>query len=157
MPNRIIKLIPAALLIILAIAGAEAETAYLRKALGVEIGFSCEDWLGVYIDLSQEMDIDGQLSLVENEHISTVDVAGGYQKFVLDYDSAVSAGVDKRILGIAEQGVEFNNAITDMAIEGEACCPDIPEGEMPMFYIMREYPKLIAYSNMPPYGSGDCD
>ena len=41
--NRIIKLIPAALLIILAIAGAETETAYLRKALGLEIGFSCED------------------------------------------------------------------------------------------------------------------
>ena len=157
MPNRITKLIPAALLIILAIAGAETETAYLRKALGLEIGFSCEDWLGIYADMSQEMDIDGQLSLVEDEHISTVDVADGYQKYVLDYDSAASAGIDKRILGIAKQGVEFNNAITDMALEGEACCPDIPEGETPMFYIMREYPKLIAYSNMPPYGSGDCD
>ena len=156
MPNRIIKLIPAALLIILAIAGAEAETAYLRKALGLEIGFSCEDWLGIYADMAKEMDIDERLSLVEDEHVSTVDVADGYQKYVLDYDSAASAGVNKRILGIAEQGVEFNNAITDMAIEGEACCPDIPEGEMPMFYIMREYPKLIAYSNMPPYGSGDC-
>ena len=157
MPNRIIKLIPAALLIILAIAGAETETAYLRKALGLEIGFSCEDWLGVYMDMAKEMDIDGQLSLVEDEHISTMDVADGYQKYVLDYDSAASAGIDKRILGIAEQGVEFNNAITDMALEGEACCPDIPEGEIPLFYIMREYPKLIAYSNTPPYGSGDCD
>ena len=155
--NRIAKLLPAALLIILAIAGAEAETAYLRKALGLEIGFSCEDWLGVYMDMSKEMDIDERLSLVEDEHVSTVDVADGYQKYVLDYDSAASAGIDKRILGIAEQAVEFNNAITDMAIEGEACCPDIPEGEMPMFYIMREYPKLIAYSNMPPHGSGDCE
>ena len=147
--NRIAKLIPAALLIILAIAGAETETAYLRKALGLEIGFSCEDWLGVYMDMSQEMDIDERLSLVEDEHIATVDVADGYQKFVLDYESAASEGVDKRILGIAEQGVEFNNAITDMAIEGEACCPDIPEGEIPLFYIMREYPKMMAYLSMP--------
>ena len=107
--------------------------------------------------MAKETDIDEQLSLVEDEHVATVDVADGYQKYVLDYDSAASAGIDKRILGIAEQGVEFNNAITDMALEGEACCPDIPEGEIPMFYIMREYPKLIAYSSMPPYGSGDCD
>ena len=154
--NRIIKLIPAALLIILAIAGAETETAYLRKALGLEIGFSCEDWMDIYANMAEEMDIEAQLNERMEEYITIVDAADGYHKFVFDYDSAESAGADKRILGLAEQMVGWYNAIADMAIEGEACCPDIPEGEIPMFYIMREYPKLLAYSNMPPHGSGDC-
>lgn len=155
--KRIAKLLPAALLIILAIAGAEAETAYLRKALGLEIGFSCEDWMDIYADMSQEMDIEAQLNERMEAHITIVDAADGYHKFVFDYESAESAGADKRVLGIAEQMVGWYNAIADMAIEGEACCPDIPEGEIPMFYIVREYPKLMAYSNMPPYGSGSCE
>ena len=155
--NRIIKLIPAALLIILAIAGAESETAYFRKALGLEIGFSCEDWMDIYAEMSKEMDIEERLNERMEEHISIVDAADGYHKFVFDYDSAASAGADKRILGIAEQLVGWYNAIADMAIEGEACCPDVPEGEMPMSWKMREFPKLMAYSHMPPYGSGDCE
>ena len=155
--NRIAKLIPAALLLILAIVGAEAETAYLRKALGLEIGFSCEDWMDIYADMAKEMDIEERLNQRMEEHVSPVDAADGYEKLVLDYESAASAGVDKRILGIAEQMVGWHNAIADMAIEGEACCSDIPEGEIPMFYIVREYPKLLAYMSMPPYGSGDCE
>ena len=157
MPNRIAKLIPAALLTILAIAGAESETAYFRKVLGVEIGFSCEDWLDIYVDMSEEMDIDEQLSLVENEHISPVD-AGGYLKYALNYDSAASAGVDKRILGIAEQGVEFNNLMTDIAIEGEARYLDMSGYWTAFFDMMREYPKLQAYMSMPHhYGLESCD
>ena len=148
MPSRIAKLIPAALLTILAIAGAESETAYLRKALGVEIGFSCHDWLDIYADMSEEMDIDEQLMLVQEEHISAVD-AGGYLKYALNYDSAESAGVDKRILGIAEQGVEFNNLMTDIAIEGESRYLDMSGYWTAFFDMMREYPKLQAYLSMP--------
>ena len=102
--NRIAKLIPAALLIILAGAGAEAETAYLRKALGVEIGFSCADWLDIYADMSESADMDERLAQVA-DYISTVNMDGadGYMKEVLDYESAASDGVPARVLALAER------------------------------------------------------
>ena len=156
--NRIAKLIPAALLIILAIAGAEAETAYLRKALGVEIGFSCADWLDIYADMSESAGMDERLAQVA-DHISTVDVDGadGYMKEVLDYESAASAGVPARVLALAARMVEFHNEMADIALDGEARYADMSGYAAVWDMKTREYPRVHAYATMSGYyDSADC-
>ena len=156
--NRIAKFLPIALLIILAIAVAEAETAYLRKALGVEIGFSCADWLGVYMDMSESVDFDERLSQV-SEHVSYVDVAGagGYMKEVLDYDAAKSAGAPAPILALAERMTAFNNEMVDIALEGEARYDGMSEYYAILDMKMSEYPRVQAYMSMSdPDEAADC-
>ena len=150
--NRIAKLIPAALLIILALAGAEAETAYLRKALGVEIGFSCADWLDIYADMSESAGMDERLAQVA-DYISTVEVDGadGYMKEVLDYESAASAGVSPRVLALSERMVEFHNEMTDIALEGEALYADMSGYAAVWDMKTREYPRVHAYAAMSGY------
>ena len=156
--NRIAKLIPAALFIILAIAGAEAETAYLRKALGVEIGFSCADWLDIYVDMSESADMDERLAQVA-DYISTVDAGGadGYVKQVLDYESAASDGVPARVLALAERMTSFHNEMMDIAGDGEALYADM-SGYVAIWDMKtREYPRVHAYATMSGYyDSADC-
>ena len=156
--NRIAKILPAALLVVLAVAGAEAETAYLRKALEVEIGFSCADWLDVYMDMSESADIEERLARVE-EHVSTVDAGGadGYVKHVLDYESAASAGVPARVLALAERMVAFYNEMVDVALEGEATYADMSGYAAIWDVKMGEYPRVRAYMTMlGEYDSADC-
>ena len=152
------KLIPAALLIILAIAGAEAETAYLRKALGADIGFSCADWLDIYASMSESADMDERLSQVA-DYISTVDAGGadGYMKEVLDYESAASDGVSARVLALAERMTAFHNEMTDIALEGEARYADMSGYAAVWDMKTREYPRVHAYVTMLGYyDSADC-
>ena len=156
--NRIAKLLPAALFIILAGAGAEAETAYLRKALGVEIGFSCADWLDVYVDMSESVDMDERLSQVA-EHISIAEADGadGYVEQVLDYESAASDGVSARVLALAGRLVEFHNEMMDIALDGEARYADMSGYVAVWDMKTREYPRVHAYVTMLGYyDSADC-
>ena len=156
--NRIAKILPAALLVVLALAGAEAETAYLRKALGADVGFSCADWLDVYKDMSESVDMDERLARVE-EHISTTDAGGadGYVKYVLDYESAASAGVPARVLALAERIAAFDNEMVDIALEGEARYADMSGYAAVWDVKMGEYPRVRAYMTMlGEYDSADC-
>ena len=158
--NRISKFLPIALLAILAIAVAiaEAETAYLRRALGVEIGFSCADWLEIYTDMSESVDIDERLSQVA-EHVSYIDVAGadGYTKEVLDYDAAKSAGAPARVLALAERMVALNNEMVDVALEGEARYDGMSGYYAILDMKMSEYPRVQAYMSMSdPDEAADC-
>lgn len=156
--NRIAKILPAALLVVLALAGAEAETAYLRKALGADVGFSRADWLDVYKDMSESADVDEWLARVE-ECISTVDAggAGGYVKQVLDYESAASAGVPARVLALAERTVAFHNEMVDVALEGEATYADMSGYAAVWDVKMGEYPRVRAYMTMSgEYDLADC-
>ena len=156
--NRIAKFLPAALLVVLALAGAEAETAYLRKALGADVGFSCADWLDVYMDMSESVDMDERLARVE-EHISTVDAGGadGFMKQVLDYESAASAGVPARVLALAERMTAFYNEMVDIALEGEARYADMSGYAAIWDMKTREYPRVRAYMTMlGEYDSADC-
>ena len=153
--NRIAKFLPAALLVVLALAGAEAETAYLRKALGTDVGFSCADWLDVYKDMSESVDMDERLARVE-EYISTVD-AGGYVKYVLDYESAASDGVPARVLALAERMAAFHNEMVDIALEGEERYADMSGYAAIWDMKTREYPRVRAYMTMlGEYDSADC-
>ena len=153
--NRIAQFLPAALLVVLAVAGAEAETAYLRKALGADVGFSCADWLDVYMDMSESVDMDKRLTRVE-EYISTVD-ADGYVKYVLDYESAASAGVPSRVLALAERIAAFHNEMVDIALEGEARYADMSGYAAIWDMKTREYPRVRAYMAMlGEYDSADC-
>jgi len=156
--NLIAKILPAALLVVLALAGAEAETAYLRKALGADVGFSCADWLDVYMDMSEDMDMDERLAQVQ-EHISTVDAGGadGFMKQVLDYESAASAGVPARVLALAARMTAFYNEMVDVALEGEARYADMSGYTAIWDVRMREYPRVRAYMTMlGEYDSADC-
>ena len=156
--NRFSKFLPIALLVVLAVAGAEAETAYLRRALGVEIGFSCADWLGVYMDMSESVDIDERLSQV-SEHLSYVEAGGadGYLKEVLDYDAAKSAGAPARVLALAERMVALNNEMADVALEGEARYDGMSEYYAIFDMKMSEYPRVQAYMAMQGYDeAADC-
>ena len=153
--NRIAQFLPAALLVVLALAGAEAETAYLRKALGADVGFSCADWLDVYKDMSESVDMDERLARVE-EYISTVD-AGGYVKYVLDYESAASAGVPARVLALVERMAAFHNEMVDIALEGEERYADMSGYAAIWDMKTREYPRVRAYMTMlGEYDSADC-
>lgn len=152
--NRIAKFLPGALLVILAIAGAEAETAYLRKALGVEIGLSCADWRDIYMDMPESVGIDEQMALVQ-EHVSVVEVDGvygvdGYME-VLDYEAAKSAGVHERAIELAERMTQLYNEVMDIALEGEARYAERYAG-MSFFAVldmkMSEYPRVQAYMSM---------
>ena len=156
--NRIAKFLPAALLVVLALAGAEAETAYLRKALGADVGFSCADWLDVYKDMSESADMDERLARVE-EYISPVDMggAGGYVKYVLDYESAASDGVPARVLALAERMAAFDNEMVDIALEGEERYADMSGYAAIWDVKMGEYPRVRAYMTMlGEYDSADC-
>ena len=156
--NRIAKILPAALLVVLALAGAEAETAYLRKALGVEIGFSRADWLDVYMDMSESAHMDDRLARVE-ERVSPVDAggAGGFMKQALDYESAASAGVPARVLALAERMTAFYNEMVDVALEGEARYADMSGYAAIWDVKMREYPRVHAHATMLGYyDSADC-
>ena len=155
--NRIAKFLHIALFAILAvaIAVAEAETAYLRKALGAEIGFSCADWLEIYTDMSESVDIDERLSQVA-EHVSYID-ADGYMKEVLDYDAAKSAGAPAPILALAERMTAFNNEMVDIALEGEARYGGMSEYYAIFDMKMSEYPRVQAYMAMQGYDeAADC-
>ena len=153
--NRIAKILPAALLVVLALAGAEAETAYLRKALGADVGFSCADWLDVYMDMSESVDVGERLARVE-EHVSPVD-EDGFVKYVLDYESAASAGVPARVLALAERMAAFHNEMVDIALEGEARYADMSGYAAVWDVKMGEYPRVQAYMTMlGEYDSADC-
>lgn len=159
--NRIAIFLLGALLVVLAIAGAEAETAYLRKALGVEIGLSCADWRDIYMDMPESMGIDEQMALVQ-EHISVVEVDGmdGYMKEVLDYEAAKSAGVHERAIELAERMTRFYNEMMDIALEGEERYA-ARYADMSFYAVldmkMSEYPRVQAYMSMfDGYESEDC-
>ena len=157
--NRIVKFLPIALLIVLAVAVAEAETAYLRRALGVEIGFSCADWLGVYMDMSESVDIDERLSQVTAEHVSYIEAGGadGYMKEVLDYDAAKSAGAPAPILALAERMTAFHNEMVDIALEDEARYGGMSEYYAIFDMKMSDYPRVQAYMAMQGYDeAADC-
>ena len=160
MRKSISKFLPIALFAILAvaIAVAEAETAYLRKALGAEIGFSCADWLEIYMDMSESVDFDERLSQV-SEHVSYVDVAGagGYMKEVLDCDAAKSAGAPAPILALAERMTALHNEMADIALEGEARYADMSEYYAILDMKMSEYLRVQAYMSMSdPDEAADC-
>lgn len=142
-------------MVVLTVAGAEAETAYLRKALGADVGFSCADWLEVYKDMSESVDIDERLARVE-EHVSPVD-ADGFVKQVLDYESAASAGVPSRVLALAERIAAFHNEMAGIALEGEARYADMSGYAAVWDVKMGEYPRVRAYMTMlGEYDSADC-
>ena len=159
--NRPPKLIPAAALfaiLVLAIAGAEAETAYFRKALGLEIGFSCADWLDIYMDAPEIIDFDERLSPFV-EYVSTANAEGaeGYMKGVFDSEAATSAGVPALAIELAERIAEFDNEMVDIALEGEARY-DGMSGYYAIFDMkMSEYPRVRAYlTTQGSYEPEDC-
>lgn len=156
--NRPPKLIPAAALfaiLILAIAGAEAETAYFRKALGVEIGFSCADWLDIYTDAPEIIDLNERLSPFV-EYVSTANEEG-YKRVVFDSEAAKSAGVPALAIELAERIAEFDNEMVDIALEGEARY-DGMSGYYAIFDMkMSEYPRVRAYfTTQGSYEPEDC-